>query len=550
MKLSKEKIKELFPILVGKNIDERKYICEHSLYLFAIFYFPEYFKYKSADFHQDFFDDFERLVNGELKYAAWIAFAEAAKTSIVKMGLIWINAYKKKKYVNVDSNDKENAERLLFDVVLAMQTNEYLKNDFGDMYNVARSKDEVTIKRISNFITAQGIRYEAHSTQESVRGRIHGEQRPDFFLLDDIENSKTIRSVPVTQAVISHYDEVKRGLSPDASMLLLGNFLIEEGSVNYVMESTKNSGGVVRFIPVVDKKGKIAWPDKYVKTDAEAFEINKTRPKDRRIISLENKKRELNAGGRRAYEVEMMLDPIAAGSAFFDRRLVDLAIDKCVEPIDNLAGLWLWGGYNPANAYAIGADTGKGNGGDHSTSTIIDFTTLPNRQIGSYANNLIPADQFAHELKRQGNMFGTCLLCPEKNAESGGSCLSTLKMIYPVDKIYRQVPNDRITDKPLGSGELGWETTGANKYTILNDLKSAFESGGLIIEDERILKEMRSFTYTDVDELGSSKLGHSTKHWDLLMSTAIAFAMRKYAVAKPPDVIAYEQPAYISPGFE
>lgn len=549
MRLSQAKLKELYPILVGDNIDERKYICEQSIFLFAVTYFPEYFKYKSADFHLDFFDDFEKLVNGELKYCAWIAFAEAAKSSIAKIGLVWINAYKKKKYVNVDSNDKENAERLLFDVVLAMQTNRYLKNDFGDMYNVARSKDEVTVKRISNFITAQGIRYEAHSTQESVRGRIHGNQRPDFFLLDDIENSKTIRSIPVTQAVIAHYDEVKRGLAPDASMLLLANYLIEEGSVNYVMESTKNSGGIVRFIPVVDKKGNIAWPDKYVKTDKEAVEANKTLTRDKQKVSLQNKKRELNAGGKRAYEVEMMLDPISAGTAFFDRRLVDSAIDKAIAPLEDKAGFWLWAEYNPANAYATGADTGKGNGGDHSTSVLIDFTSIPNRQVGSYANNMIPADQFAHELKREANMFGTCLIGPEKNAESGGSCLSTLKMIYPVDKIYRKVEDNRMTDKPVSSGEIGWETTGANKYTILNDLKSAFESGGLIIEDVRILKEMRSFTYTDADDLGSSRQGHSTRHFDLLMATAICWAMRKYAV--PVTIINdYEQPAYSPPGFE
>lgn len=550
MRLSQAKLKELYPILVGNNIDERKFICEQSLFLFAVTYFPEYFKYKSADFHQDFFDDFEKLVNGEIKYGAWIAFAEAAKSSIAKIGLVWIACYRKKKYVNVDSRDIENSERILFDVILSMQTNRYLKNDFGDLYNGVRTNEETTTKRKGGFLTTNGIRYEAHSTQSSVRGRFHKSFRPDFFLLDDVEDSKTIRSIPVTQAVIAHYDEVKRGLAPDASMLLLGNYLIEEGSVNYVMESTRNSGGVVRFIPVVDKRGNIAWPDKYVHTDEEAVKLNLSLTKDKQKVSLENKKRELNAGGKRAYEVEMMLDPIAAGSAFFDRRLVDLAVEKCVMATDNKAGFMLWGTYNPAHAYAIGADTGKGNGGDHSTSTLIDFTVLPNRQVGSYANNLIPADQFAHELKRQADMFGTCLLGPEKNAESGGSCLTTLKMIYPVDRIYRQVPSDRITDKPRGTGELGWETTGANKYTILNDLKTAFESGGLIIEDERILKEMRSFTFTDADDLGSSRQGHSTRHYDLLMAISICYAMRKYALPKPPEVSSYKQPDYVRPGIE
>ena len=545
MRLTKEKIAELKPYLYGPDKEARKYICSKSLFLFAAYYFTEYFTYKTPEFHYDFFEDFENLVDGKIKNAVHVAFAEAAKTSIAKIGLVWLGAYNKKRYINVDSNDKENAERILFDVVLAMQTNSRLIDDFGQLYNAPRSRDEATIKRISNFITNKGIRYEAHSTQESVRGRVHKEQRPDFFLFDDIENAKTIRSMVTTQAVISHYDEVKRGLAPNACTLLLGNYLLEEGSVAYAMRAAENSGGVVRFIPVVDKKGNIAWPDKYVATDAEALKVNKDLPKEKQKISLESKKRELNAGGHRVYEVEMMLDPIAAGSTFFDRRLIDIAVQKAVKPTDDKAGFLLWSAYNPAHAYAIGGDTAKGNGGDSNASVLMNFSTIPIRQIGSYANNLIPADQFAHELKREGDMFGTCLIAPEKNSESGGSCLTTLKMIYPLDKIYWQVPPDRLTDKPLGTGELGWETNMATKYTILNDLKSAFESGQLLIEDERILKEMRSFTYTDADDLGTAKQGLSTRHFDLLMAAAICYAMRKYAVPKP-VTSDYSQPDYES----
>lgn len=553
MRLSKQKITELLPYLEGDDIVARKLICENSLQLFALYYFTEYFTYKMADFHEDMFEDFEDLIAGKVKShsIAWVTFAEGAKTSLAKIGLAWIACYGKKKYVNVDSNDKENSERLLFDVVLSLQTNPLILRDFGQLYNAPRSKDEVTVKRVSNFITNKGTRYEAYSTQESARGRIHGEQRPDFWLFDDIENSKTIRSMVTTQAVIKHYDEAKRGMSPQACMLLLGNYLLEEGSVAYVMKSVTNSGGRVRFIPVMDKKGKIAWADKYVATDDEAVRLNAELPPEKRKVSLESKKRELNAGGNRVYEVEMLLDPASAGSAFFDRRKIDIGLEKCVAPSEDLAGFWLWGNYNPASAWAIGADTGKGNGGDHSTTALIDFSSIPNRQIGSYANNRIPADQFAYELKRQGNMFGTCLIAPEKNAESGGSCLTTLKMIYPVDMIYRQVPHDRLTDKPTGThetGELGWETNGATKYTILNDLKSAFESGQLLIEDERILKEMKSFTYTDADDLGSSRVGHSTRHFDLLMATAICWAMRKWAQVKV-ETSNYQQPEMETSGL-
>ena len=84
----------------------------------------------------------------------------------------------------------------------------------------------------------------------------------------------------------------------------------------------------------------------------------------------------------------------------------------------------LWAEYNPAHRYALGADTGKGNGNEHSTSVLKDFSTAPSRQVASYANNQIPADRFAYELKRQVDILG-CLIAPEKNNENGGSVLTT-----------------------------------------------------------------------------------------------------------------------------
>ncbi len=563
MKLTKEKIN----LLLNGTRDERMYACARSFTLFKYYYFLKYFTFKSAPFHEDFDQDVEELVYGrDIKEVAWIAYRESTKTSHAKIALAWIIARKQvidqlkekgedtshwgeRMYVNVDSYDKSNAESILFDVVTELQTNELLIADFGHLYNQPRSKDEATLKRVSNFITTNGIRVEAHTALTPMRGRLYQQYRPDFVLRDDLENAITAASPAVTEKIISLIDEAKGGMATHGAALNLGNLVIEEGVVGYLRRSVEGAGGRVRFIPVVARDGTISWPDKYVKTDAEAAVINKDIPDPaRRKVSLESKKREMNAGGRRVYEVEMMLDPAAAGSAFFDRATIDRLIAQCTDPTEEKANFQLWATYNPSHAYAIGADTGKGNGGDHSTSCLIDFSTIPARQVGSYINNQIPADQFAYELKREGDLFGTCLIGPEKNSESGGSCLTTLKMIYPVDLIYRQIPLDRLTDKPSGTGELGWETNHATKYTILNDLKTAVEDGHLVIYDIRILKEMRSFTYTDADDMGSSRVGHSTKHFDLLMACAIAWAMRKHARVRvvPTD---YKQQEYETPGL-
>ena len=329
-----------------------------------------------------------------------------------------------------------------------LQTNDLLIADFGQLYNQPRSKDEATLKRVSNFVTNNRIRVEAHTALTPMRGGLYQQRRPDFILRDDLENAITADSPAITEKIIRLLDEAKGGIAGQGASLTLGNLIIENGVMGYVRKPMDGASGRVRFIPIVTRQGTLSWPDKYVKTDAEALLANQNVvDPSKRKISLESKRRELNGGGRRVYEVEMLLDPVAAGSPFFDRPTIERPVSACVERREERAGLALWAEYNPAHRYALGADTGKGNGNDHSTSVLIDFSTIAARQVGSYANNLIPADQFAYELKRQADLFGSCLIAPEKN--------SLLRRRH-----LRQVPLDRISDEPLGSGEVGcWPKT-------------------------------------------------------------------------------------------
>ena len=121
----------------------------------------------------------------------WIGFRELAKTSQMKAFLTYVLAYDLRRYPNVDAYDGANSERILFDIVFALQTNPRLKNDFGDLYNTQRTKDESDQKRITDFVTnkveeddgTEGgrIRVEAHTTGTPVRGRQHNYKRPDML---------------------------------------------------------------------------------------------------------------------------------------------------------------------------------------------------------------------------------------------------------------------------------------------------------------------------------------------------------------------------------
>ena len=287
---------------------ERTYICSKDFSIFFAYYFTEYIKYPFAPFHYEMFEDIKDLMEGKYREAAWIAFRESAKTSIAKIFMIWLIVYNKRRYLNADSFSITNAERIHFDIVLALQTNHKIKEDFGELFNSKRDSDEVTQKRINNFVTTNGVRVEAHSTGKSVRGRLHGSQRPDFVLLDDFETNETKDSKAHTQGVISHIDEFKSGLDSQAIVLYLGNLITEYGSVATLIERAKTDHRIkVRNIPV-EESGKPTWEAKYAMTDIEATETGK--------VSLEDKKRQL---GSLVYSAEMLNQPIASEAQKFKK---------------------------------------------------------------------------------------------------------------------------------------------------------------------------------------------------------------------------------------
>ena len=297
---------------------QRKYLASKDFSLFFAYYFTEYIKFPFAPFHFEMFQDLKDLMAGKYREVAWIMFRESAKTSIAKAFIVWLICYKKRMYINVDSFDKENAERTLFDIVLYFQTNGKIVSDFGELFNAKRNPEEIQQKRVNNFVTNNGIRVEAHSTQESVRGRIHGAVRPDFLLLDDFETNKTKDSLAYTSQVIGHIDEFKSGLDATARILYLGNYITENGSVSSLMKRAKtDSRLLIRNVPVMIGD-KTAWPEKYALTNEEATQRNAGITDEKRmVVSLEDKKIQL---GSEVFSREMLNEPIDESTQVFFRK--------------------------------------------------------------------------------------------------------------------------------------------------------------------------------------------------------------------------------------
>ncbi len=311
--------------------DNRKRATRNHFGYFLSHYLPTYVQSDFAPFHYDMMGDVHDLVDLRIREVAWFMFGESAKTSFAKALILYLIVFDIEPYINADAFDSTNSERILFDVVWELQTNPRLTEDFGELYNVTRTKEQVTQKRIKDFVTnperdedgaivKEGIRVEAHSTQESVRGRIHGAMRPGFVLLDDFETKKTLRSEVATKQIRSHIQEFKRGLdSSRRRVVYLGNILSEYGNVQSVIERAKTDKELrTRIIPIC--QGDLitgihtpSWPERWAMTDEEAKAVGK--------VSVEGKRRSMwtPEEGDSDFQAEMLCQPIDETKALFKR---------------------------------------------------------------------------------------------------------------------------------------------------------------------------------------------------------------------------------------
>lgn len=540
-------IKEL---LYKGTLAQRYYIFDKSFIYFCIYYFPHYFKYPLAPFHWDFVEDAQDLADLTIKQSAWITFRESAKTSYAKMLVLWYICHEKKKFINWDSFDGDNSESALYDVVTELQTNQRLIADYGHLFYQEKGDSELAgkkPKKIGRFVTENGIRVEAYSTQESARGRVHGSDRPDFFIFDDIETNKTKDSYAFTYKIRGHVDEVRSGLGPTGSILYLGNYITDDGVIEYIINGDSATGAKglyslhnarVRFIAVQSVGGSLAWPGKYVKTNKEAIAYNETVPIAKSKVSLEAKREEL---GDSVYETEMLNNPGASGDYYGDREIIKGLIEdleaKQIEPKKVVGGARIWREYKPSHRYAWGADTAEGVGRDSNTFTMLDFSTRPARTVVTYDNNETKPSDHGHVCAKWGREYGESFGVPEINM-TGYATVAKLVDLEYFNMYTRQVKNKTSKRK---TQEYGFKTTTGTKPDIVSNFFEAVESGELEILDIRILKEMYNFKNKDVHIV--KKVEGMTKHFDLLMSAMLAWEGRKYAkVMKEKD-----RSKYISP---
>lgn len=202
---------------------------------------------------------------------------------------LWL-MFQSKRLINVMvvvGKSEESAIGLLSDIQAELEFNQRIIADFGEQKAVGNWQE-------GQFVTQSDVAFFARGRGQSPRGLRYKEARPDYIVIDDLDddelcrNEKRVKDLTdwVKEALFGALD-VGRG-----RFIMVGN-LISKNSVLANIAATK--GVYVSEIKAVDKDGEPVWKEKWTKQEAEEAAAFM---------------------GYRSWQKEMMHNPIKDGTIF------------------------------------------------------------------------------------------------------------------------------------------------------------------------------------------------------------------------------------------
>ena len=202
---------------------------------------------------------------------------------------LWL-MFQPKRLINVMvvvGKSEESAIGLLSDIQAELEYNRRIIADFGEQKAVGSWHE-------GQFVTQSDVAFFARGRGQSPRGLRYKEARPDYIVIDDLDddelcrNEKRVKDLTdwVKEALFGALD-VGRG-----RFIMVGNLI----SKNSVLANIAATNGVyVSEIKAVDKDGEPVWKEKWTKEEAEEAAAFM---------------------GYRSWQKEMMHNPIKDGTIF------------------------------------------------------------------------------------------------------------------------------------------------------------------------------------------------------------------------------------------
>lgn len=244
----------------------RATVCSESPYAFFHVYFAHAVEYDTAAFHREMF---HLIGQEELRRIFIVSFRGSGKSTIFTSALpLWsIMGKLQKKFVLIICDTLPQAKLQMDAIKQELEGNALLKNDLGPFEDDSPEWGAYTIV-FKNF----NARILVTSVESKIRGIHHGKYRPDLIVCDDVESTASVQTKEGRNKVYRWLkrDVIGAGEFRKTRLVVVGNLLHENSLLMRLKREVKNGemDGVFRAYPLVDKNGRIAWPNKYPTEEA------------------------------------------------------------------------------------------------------------------------------------------------------------------------------------------------------------------------------------------------------------------------------------------
>jgi hypothetical protein len=254
---------------------------------FVEYYFPHFAKCPCGKFQTDA----ANLILRNRNFRAVFKWARAhAKSTHMDVFIpLWLKSQKQKeiRVAVIVGKSQDSACTLLSDIQAELQYNRRYIRDFGEQYNSGSWAE-------GEFVTRDETAFFARGRGQSPRGLRYRDSRPDYIVIDDLDDDELCRNEARVSQLADWVREALFG-SLDGGrgrFIMVGN-LIGKNSVLARIAATP--GVHVSQVNIRDANGNVSWKEKWTEEEVQALE---------------------QFMGYRSFQKEYMNNPVTEGAVF------------------------------------------------------------------------------------------------------------------------------------------------------------------------------------------------------------------------------------------
>jgi len=223
--------------------------CCKDIPLYSAIFFPNYIKGLIPEFHRDMYDFYQS--EGRYKIVRVPRGHSKSTNSIIVYASHQI-LFNEAKFVVVISDTGDQAMEQARNLKTEFEFNETIAHFFGPQ-KTDKWAD-------SNFELLNGAKVISVGATKSIRGMMHGGQRPDLVIIDDLENDELVANKERRDKLLNWvYASLLPAMAPDGRFIINGN-VIHFDSILYRLEEDKRFKSI-HFEAELDAEKEIAlWP--------------------------------------------------------------------------------------------------------------------------------------------------------------------------------------------------------------------------------------------------------------------------------------------------